>query len=81
MMLVANSGVVWRVYRDTQQALRPSGPVVVASVGLDEDQQKPMVPNVPETYAMARNTLALLIGGLILLIALAVWGWRRMRRT
>ncbi|MCA1650087.1 MAG: hypothetical protein LC753_07315 [Acidobacteria bacterium] len=64
-----------------QQALRPSGPVVVASVGLDEDQQKPMVPNVPETYAMARNTLALLIGGLILLIALAVWGWRRMRRT
>lgn len=68
-MLVPNTGVIWRVYRDTQQAVRASGPVVVASAGLPEDQQTPMVPNVPETYRMAGATLALLIGGLVVVLA------------
>ena len=76
-----NTGVVWRVYRDTQSPLRPSGPVMVPAAGLDVDQQTPMVPNVPETYRMAGNTLALLIGGLVLAIVLVVWVWRRMRRA
>jgi hypothetical protein len=53
----------------------------VPAAGLDVDQQTPMVPNVPETYRMAGNTLALLVGGLVLAIVLVVWVWRRMRRA
>jgi len=80
-MLKPRTGVVWRVYRDSQQAVRPAGPVMVAAAALSVEQQQPMVPNVPETYRMAGNTLALLIGGVLILIALVVWGWRRMRRN
>jgi glucose/arabinose dehydrogenase len=79
LMLEANTGVVWRVYHDGQSPLRASGPIAVPSAALDEEQQKPMVPNVPETYSMARNTLLMLIGALIVVIALVVWAWRRAR--
>jgi glucose/arabinose dehydrogenase len=81
LMLKPRTGVVWRVYRDSQEAVRPAGPVMVAAAALSVEQQQPMVPNVPETYRMAGNTLALLIGGVLILIALVVWGWRRMRRN
>ena len=81
LMLQPRTGVVWRVYRDSQQPMRPSGPVVVAAEELPIEQQQPMVPNVPETYRMAGGTLALLVGGVVALIALLVWGWRRMRRA
>ena len=77
LMLKPRTGVVWRVYRDTQQPIRSAGPIIVPSGALDFEQQKPMVPNVPETYAMTRNTLLLLIGGVVAVIAIVVWFWRR----
>ena len=79
LMLKANTGVVWRVFRESQRAKRPDGPVIVAAAGKDVDEQTPMVPNVAETYRMAGTTLALLIGALVIVIALIVWGWKRMR--
>jgi glucose/arabinose dehydrogenase len=81
LMLQPRTGVVWRVYRDSQQPIRASGPVIVAAAELPIDQQQPMVPNVPETYRMTAGTLALLVGGVVVLSGLLAWGWGRMRRT
>jgi hypothetical protein len=80
LMLVPRTGVVWRVYRDSQQPLRSSGPVIVPAAELSTEQQQPMVPNVPETYRMAGNTLALLIGGIIVVAVVLFVGVRRLRR-
>jgi hypothetical protein len=71
--------VVWRVYRDGQQPVRQAGAIMVPSGALDADQQKPMVPNVSETYAMTRNTLLMLVGGLVLAVTLVVWAVKRLR--
>ena len=80
LILVPGTGVVWRIYREGQQtAARANGPVVVAAAGTPEDQRIPEVPNVPETYRSVSGTLAILIGGALLLVALAVVVWRRMR--
>lgn len=80
LVLVPGTGVVWRIYRDGEQtALRSGSPVVVAAAGTAEDQRTPEVPNVPETYQMVSGTLALLIGGAVLLIVIAVFAWRKMR--
>jgi len=38
-------------------------------------------PNVPETYKSVSGTLAMLIGGALLLVALAVVVWRTMRTS
>ena len=81
LMLKPLTGIVWRVYHEGQHPIRPSGPVIVEAAALSVEQQQPMVPNVPETYRMAAGTLALLIGGVVIVIALIVWGWRRMRRA
>ena len=80
LVLVPGTGVVWRIYREGQQtAMRSGGPVVVTAAGIAEDQRTPEVPNIPETYQMVSGTLALLIGGAVLLVVLAVLAWRKMR--
>ena len=80
LVLVPGTGVVWRIYRDgSQTAMRAGGPVVVAALGTAEDERIPEVPNVAETYKMAAGTLALLIGGLVLVIGLVVFAWRKVR--
>ena len=82
LVLVPGTGVVWRIYRDGQQtALRANGPTVVASAGTPEDQRTPEVPNVLETYKSVSGTLAILVGGALLLVALVVVVWRRMRTS
>jgi hypothetical protein len=80
LKLQPRTGVVWRVFREGQQPIRPSGPVIIQAAALPVGQQQPMVPNVRETYQMAGSTLALLIAGIVIVIALIVWGWRRARR-
>ena len=80
LVLVPGTGVVWRIYRDGQQtASRSGGPVVVTAAPIAEDQRTPEVPNVPETYQMVSGTLALLIGGALLVVVIAVLAVRRMR--
>ena len=82
LVLVPGTGVVWRIYRDGQQtAMRANGPIVVAAAGTPEDQRIPEVPNVPETYRSVSGTLAILIGGTLLLVAVAVVVWRKMRTS
>ena len=82
LILVPGTGVVWRIYRDGQQsAMRAAGPVVVAALGTPEDQRIPEVPNVSETYQMTAGTLALLIGGFVLVAGLVIFLWRKMRVT
>ena len=79
LMLKPRTGVVWRVYRDAQQPVRTAGAIMVPSGALDTEQQKPMVPNVSETYAMTRNTLLMLVGALVVVVALVVWAVKRLR--
>ncbi|MEX2273844.1 MAG: PQQ-dependent sugar dehydrogenase [Vicinamibacterales bacterium] len=81
LILYPGTGVVWRIYREGQQAaVRPTGPVVVTAAGVPEDQREPEVPNIPESYRSVASTLALLIGSVIATLFLIIYGWRRARR-
>ena len=80
LKLVPHTGVVWRVYKDGQAPMYTSGAIAVPSGGSPADQIEPMVPNVAETYRMTAGTLALLIGGAVVLVVALVFAWKAMRR-
>ena len=71
------TGVVWRIYPENGQALRPNGPIVVPADPVPESQSKALAQNVPETYKMLAPQLAL---AAILLIAAVLLLWYAIRR-
>jgi glucose/arabinose dehydrogenase len=80
LKLVPRTGVIWRVFKEGQAPLYSSGAAIIPSGANPPEQIKPMVPNVPETYRMASGTLALLIGGVVLLVVAVVFAWKAMSR-
>jgi glucose/arabinose dehydrogenase len=76
------TGAVWRIYPDSLQAARPNGPLVVdAPAQIPEEQRKTEVANVPEAYAQIWPQIALVGGGLALLVGLIVVFVRSRRRA
>lgn len=77
---VPGSGKIWRIYKtDSQQALRPNGPLTIGSAEFPEESQKPQVKNAPELYQML-GPLGIAYGlPIIVLIAIIgglLWYWR-----
>lgn len=69
----AGSGKVWRIYKDdTQQAIRPEGPIVVASEEFPNESRKPNIKNVPELYKMLGPTGILYGLSLVLIIGIII---------
>lgn len=66
--LTPGTGSIWRIYTDTDAALRPQGPVIVRAAAFDQTEREPLLKNQPRTYAM----LASYFQSILLLIAIAV---------
>jgi glucose/arabinose dehydrogenase len=81
LKLTPLTGVVWRVYKDGEPALRPEGPLKVeAPPQIPEEQRNPEVQNVPQAWTELMP-LMLLGAGALVLIGLAIFaGIRMMRR-
>ena len=74
------TGIAWRIYPASMQAVRPQGPVVVQGAAKPEAQRTPEVPNILETYKSTGPTLEIIVSGIVLLVAIIVAGlvlWRR----
>lgn len=79
LKLVPQTGVVWRVYPEVDRPLRPAGPLVVEPAPNPESVRKTEVRNVPELYRMVAGPVGLFVGGIIIVISIAVLALRRAR--
>ncbi|HEX8219916.1 MAG TPA: PQQ-dependent sugar dehydrogenase [Chloroflexia bacterium] len=81
LKLTPLSGAIWRIYKDTQQPLRPGGAYIVEpGQQIPEDLRKPEVRNVPEGYQMLAPQIAIVVGG-IAVLALGAFFLVRRRRS
>jgi hypothetical protein len=79
LKLVPRTGVIFRIYREGQQALRPRGPINVPAAEVEKVHREPEVPNIPETYKETWVPLVAILAAVVLLLLLLVWLVRRVR--
>ena len=80
LKLVPRTGVVFRIFRDGQAALRPGGPVNVPAAEVGKADREPEVPNTAATYRQTWAPLLAIAAGIALLVLLLVFLARRTRR-
>jgi glucose/arabinose dehydrogenase len=81
LKLTPLTGAIWRIYPESGKAARPDGALIVdAPAQIPEEQRKTEVKNVPEAYLEIWPQLALVGGGFVLAIGLAVFIWRAHKR-
>jgi glucose/arabinose dehydrogenase len=80
LKLVPRTGVVFRIYREGQPALRQGGPINVPGSEVAKKDREPEVPNVPVTYKQTWVPLAAIAGVLAVVLLGVVWLVRRARR-
>jgi len=80
LKLTPLTGAIWRIYKDSQQPVRPEGAYIVQPAPqIPEDQRKAEVRNVPEGYEMLAPQIAIAVVVLLLVIVGAVLLFRRRR--
>jgi glucose/arabinose dehydrogenase len=80
MKLVPRTGVVFRIYREGQPAVRPGGPINVAAAQVPKADREPIVPNIADTYRETSLPLLVIVAAVAIVVMLAVWLVRRLRR-
>ena len=78
--LVPATGMVWRIYPVSGQAVRPNGPVVVQATPKPQEQRTPEVPNIPQTYKQTGPSILLIVGGIVLAVVVLILVFRLLRR-
>jgi glucose/arabinose dehydrogenase len=80
LKLTPLTGSIWRIYKDSQQPLRPGGAYIVEPAPqVPEDLRKPEVQNVPEGYQMLAPQIAIVVGGIVVLGLAAFFLVRRLK--
>jgi glucose/arabinose dehydrogenase len=80
LKLTPLTGSVWRIYKDSQQPLRPDGAFVVQPPPqIPEGERKAEVRNVPEGYEMLAPQIAIVVG-VLAVIAVGIALFIRSRR-
>ncbi len=70
--LTPGTGVIWRIYKDSQRALRPNGPIVVSVA--PQENRKPLVAlNRELIKTQAPHILFLLMPVLAIIVAIIFW--------
>jgi len=59
--LVPGTGLVWRIYKDDQKALRPNGAIAVPVKAEPKDERRTLIRNVAESYKMLSSQIFLLV--------------------
>jgi glucose/arabinose dehydrogenase len=79
LKLVPQTGIIWRIYPDVGRVIQPNGPIVVEPALVPESERKAEVRNVPEVYRMLAGPVGLILGGLGVIVVVALLLWRRVR--